>query len=344
MTKPTHITPVILSGGSGTRLWPLSRPEQPKQFLPLTAEATMFALTVARAADRARFADPIIVAGAQHQSLIERQLNGQAATLILEPSARNTAPAIALAALATSGAMLVMPSDHVIDDVPAFHAAIDAALPLVAEGWLVTFGIGPTGPETGYGYIETGDVIAPGVHRVARFVEKPARDAAQAMLATGTYFWNGGIFLFSAEAYLTALADNAPDMLASATSAMKAAVRAGNVIHPDKAAFDASPADSIDYAVMERADRVAVVPVNMGWSDIGSWDALYDLGHKDAHANLLGGDVIALQAQGNLIRSDGLRISVSGVSDLIIIASGNDVMIVPRGQSQAVKTLVAERR
>lgn len=343
MTDRTAITPVILSGGSGTRLWPLSRPEQPKQFLPLTADATMFALTLSRVSDSARFTSPIIVAGAQHHGLIESQLAGAAATLILEPAARNTAPAIALAALASKGTMLVMPSDHVIDDVPAFHAAIKAALPLVADGWLVTFGISPTGPETGYGYIEGGDVIAPDVHRVARFVEKPARAAAEAMLSAGTYFWNGGIFLFSAEAYLAALADHAPAMLASATAAMEGAVRVGNVIHPDTAAFAASPSDSIDYAVMERADRVAVVPVSMGWSDIGSWDALYDHGAKDELGNVIGGDVIALDSHRTLIRSDGLRISVAGVSDLIIIASGNDVMIVPRGQSQVVKTIVGKR-
>jgi mannose-1-phosphate guanylyltransferase len=222
MTDRTAITPVILSGGSGTRLWPLSRPEQPKQFLPLTADATMFALTLSRVSDSARFTSPIIVAGAQHHGLIESQLAGAAATLILEPAARNTAPAIALAALASKGTMLVMPSDHVIDDVPAFHAAIKAALPLVADGWLVTFGISPTGPETGYGYIEGGDVIAPDVHRVARFVEKPARAAAEAMLSAGTYFWNGGIFLFSAEAYLAALADHAPAMLASGNGRCRA--------------------------------------------------------------------------------------------------------------------------
>jgi mannose-1-phosphate guanylyltransferase len=343
LSESSKITPVILSGGSGTRLWPMSRAEQPKQFLPLTAEASMFALTIARTNDQSRFADPIIVAGARHQTLIENQLGDLAATLILEPSARNTAPAIALAAIACKGAMLVMPSDHVIDDVPAFLAAIDAAMPLVADGWLVTFGINPTGPETGYGYIEAGSAIASGVHSVARFVEKPARAAAEAMLAQGSYFWNGGIFLFDAQAYLAALSDHAPAMLASATAAMAAAKHEGNIILPDGDAFAASPSDSIDYAVMERAARVAVVPVSMGWSDIGSWDALYDLGDKDNQANVIGGDVIAHEAAGNLIRSDGLRISVSGVSDLIIIASGNDIMIVPRGQSQVVKTLVGKR-
>jgi mannose-1-phosphate guanylyltransferase len=343
MIDRTIITPVILSGGSGTRLWPMSRAEQPKQFLPLTATASMFALTLARIADPTRFSDPIIVAGARHQALIEAQLDGRDATLILEPSARNTAPAIALAAIACEGLMLVMPSDHVIDDVPAFHAAIEAAMPLVASGWLVTFGIEPTGPETGYGYIEAGDALITGVHRVARFVEKPPLAEAQAMLARGGHFWNGGIFLFRGDAYLTALGEHAPAMLESANAAMNMATREGRVVLPDAAAFAASPSDSIDYAVMERAERVAVVPVSMGWSDIGSWDALYELGEKDEQANVIGGDVVAVESAGNLIRSDGLRISVSGVSDLIIIASGNDIMIVPRTQSQAVKALMSKR-
>lgn len=339
MTEPARIIPVILSGGSGTRLWPMSRDARPKQFLPLTAEATMFQVTLERVADTHRFADPLIVANARHADLIESQLRGRAATLVLEPCARNTAPAIALAALVApaDAPLLIMPSDHVIGDTAAFMTAIDTALPLVERGWLATFGIAPDGPETGYGYIRTGDEIAPGVHRVARFVEKPDAATAQAMLDAGGHVWNGGIFLFRADAYLRALATHAPTMLAAARAAVDAAAKVGARILPEAASFAASPADSIDYAVMEKAERVAVVPVSMGWSDVGSWDALHALaGGGDAHH----GDVIALDTENCLLRSDGIRIAAVGVSNLIVVASGDDVLILPRGRSQEVKRIV----
>jgi mannose-1-phosphate guanylyltransferase len=340
MDEKTRIIPVILSGGSGTRLWPMSRDEQPKQFLALTAAQTMFQLTLDRASDATRFAEPLIVANARHVDLIEHQLDGRAATLILEPLARNTAPAIALAALVANPAdpLLVMPSDHVITDVSAFMAAIDAALPLVERGWLATFGITPDAPETGYGYIRTGEEAAPGAYRVDRFVEKPDAETAKSMLAQGGYVWNGGIFLFRADAYLRALAEFAPAMLDAARAAMEAATQTGQRILPDESAFAASPSDSIDYAVMEKADRVAVIPVSMGWSDIGSWDALHAL--DPAHK----GDVLAIDTQNCLLRSDGIRINAVGVSDLIVVASGNDVLILPRGKSQDVKRIVEARK
>lgn len=346
MTDLSKITPVILSGGAGTRLWPMSQEHRPKQFLPLTADQTMFELTLARVADSMRFDPPIIVSGAHHAALVDEQLGDIAATIILEPCARNTAPAIALAALAADpqAVLLIMPSDHVIADQPAFDQAIAAALPLINEGWFVTFGISPTGPETGYGYIAVGEALAKRVHKVARFVEKPDRARAEAMIAGGDHVWNGGIFLLRADMYLGALAVHAPEMLAAAQTAMAGAARDGAHIHPDATAFAACPSDSIDYAVMEKADRVAVVPVSMGWSDIGSWDALYDFGEKDAGGNVIGGDVLALESQNSLIRSDGIRISVSGVSDLIIIASGNDIMILPRGSSQTAKVIAGERK
>jgi mannose-1-phosphate guanylyltransferase len=338
MTDRTNIVPVILSGGSGTRLWPMSRAERPKQFLPLTGDRTMMQLTLDRVSSG--FADPIIVANAAHVGLIETQLEGRAATVILEPAARNTAPAIALAALAANpgDALLVMPSDHAIADVPAFMAAIDAVAPLVDRGWLATFGITPDAPETGYGYIRIGEEEAPGVHRVDRFVEKPNRATAEAMLAQGGYVWNGGIFLFRADAYLRALAAHSPTMLDAVRTAFEAATRMDGHILPDADSFAASPSDSIDYAVMEKADRVAVVPVSMGWSDIGSWDALHALRHVegDAHA----GDVLAIDTENCLLHSDGLKIAAVGVKDLIVVASGDTVMIVPRGQSQDVKRIV----
>jgi mannose-1-phosphate guanylyltransferase/mannose-1-phosphate guanylyltransferase/mannose-6-phosphate isomerase len=345
MTNTARIVPVILSGGGGTRLWPMSTPDRPKQFLALAREGSLLADTLARATDAAFFDAPIIVANVTHRSLVAEAATAagvQGATIILEPAARNTAPAIALAALAAppGAPILVMPSDHVIADGAAFRAAIEAALPAVRDGWLATFGIAPDGAETGYGYIRVGEAIADGVHRVARFIEKPGRSQAEEMIAEGAYCWNGGIFLFRADIYLGALAIHAPDMLAAAQRAMDLAERQGTTVLPDADAFAASPADSIDYAVMEKAERVAVIPVAMGWSDVGSWDALYDIRAKDAEANAVSGPAILDSARGNLIQSDGVRVSISGLDNLIVVASGSEVMILPRGHSQNVRTLV----
>ncbi|MCU6455902.1 NTP transferase domain-containing protein [Sphingomonas sp. A2-49] len=322
----------------------MSRPEMPKQLLALTAEQTMLQLTAKRAHGEA-FAAPIVVANARHADHIDAQLAAVGATpqaVILEPVARNTAPAIALAALAAKGedALLVMPSDHVIADIDAFHAAIEAAMPLVADGWLVTFGIAPDAPETGYGWIRIGEPLAAGVHRVARFVEKPARDRAEEMLASGDHAWNGGIFLFRADIFLGALAAHAPAILTATQDAMRSARHDGTHVHPDAAAFAASPDDSIDYAVMERAERVAVVPVDMGWNDVGSWDALHAISDRDDDGNARRGDVLAIDVRDCLLRSDGIRIAAVGISDLIVVASGNDVLILPRGRSQEVKKLI----
>jgi mannose-1-phosphate guanylyltransferase/mannose-1-phosphate guanylyltransferase/mannose-6-phosphate isomerase len=324
----------------------MSRPERPKQLLPLTASETMLQLPARRTADSARFAAPIVVANAVHAEAIEEQLDAVRASpqaLILEPAGRNTAPAIAIAAIAAGGGatpLLVMPSDHVIADVPAFHAAIERALPLVHDGWLVTFGVTPDAPETGYGWIAEGEEIAPGVRKVDRFVEKPPRDRAEAMLAAGGHYWNGGIFLFRADMFLGALSVHAPDMLIACQTAMDGAKHDGRRIMPDAAAFAASPADSIDYAVMEKADRVAVVPVDMGWSDVGSWDALHALSELDGAGNAHAGQVLSIDSHNCLVRSDGPRIALVGVDDLIVVASGNDVLIVPRGRSQEVRKLI----
>jgi mannose-1-phosphate guanylyltransferase len=342
------ITPVILSGGGGTRLWPLSTPRTPKQFLALTGEETMFQLTVRRVMDRSKFAPAIIVANAAHAETVQAQLAAigvQDATLLLEPCARNTAPAIALAALAIDdpkSPMLVMPSDHVIAEPHAFAAATDALLPLVQDGWLATYGISPTGPETGYGYIQLGDKQTEGVNAVARFVEKPDAGRAAEMIASGDHVWNGGIFLFRADIYLGVLALHAPDMLAAAQAAMDRAERFGRQILPDAASFANCPADSIDYAVMEKAakeagGRVAVAPVSMGWSDVGSWDSLHEIGAKDDGGNTTIGTVRLSEASGNLIHADGIRVSIHGVDDLIVVANGSEVLILPRGTSQKVR-------
>lgn len=338
------ITPVILSGGGGTRLWPMSTPVMPKQFLALTAEQTMFQLTVGRVADRTRFAPPIIVANAAHADLVKAQLDAIGATdatIILEPCPRNTAPAIALAALAAIepvSPLLVMPSDHVILDGDAFSAATDAMGPLVADGWLATYGITPTCAATGYGYIQTGTEQSAGVYSVQHFVEKPEASRAAEMAADGSYLWNSGIFLFRADIYLDTLALHDPAMLKAVQAAMTTARRDPAYIHPGEAAFASSPADSIDYAVMEKADRVAVAPVAMGWSDIGSWDSLYDILAKDDRDNVVQGDARLSEARNNLVHTaDGIRVSIHGVSDLIVVANGREVMILPRGSSQKVR-------
>ncbi|OYY69223.1 mannose-1-phosphate guanylyltransferase [Sphingomonas sp. 28-63-12] len=346
MSDGASIIPVILSGGAGTRLWPMSRPDLPKQMLALTAAETMLQLTAQRTAGNDRFSAPIIVANARHADLVEAQLdaiNVKPRALILEPVGRNSAPAIALAAIAAGSghrALLVMPSDHVIDDVAAFHTAIERARPIVEQGWLVTFGIDPHAPDTSYGWIKTGERIGKGVHKVLHFIEKPPLDRAATMLAAGDHYWNGGIFLFRADVYLAALAAHAPSMLAAAQRAMDTAERDGTRITPDATAFGASPAQSIDYAVMEKADQVAVVPVCMGWSDVGSWDALHALSPHDTKGNSIQGDVVVLDSSNCLVRSDGVRIATVGLSNMIVVASGNDVLIVPRGRSQEVKRLL----
>ncbi|WP_120253674.1 mannose-1-phosphate guanylyltransferase/mannose-6-phosphate isomerase [Sphingobium sp. YG1] len=343
-SDPMNIVPVILSGGSGTRLWPVSRPERPKQLLPLTADETMLQLTAVRTQgfDSASVGRPILVSNAAHADIIDEQLQQSGIddySVILEPIGRNTAPAIALAALEAQpgDALLVMPSDHVIDDLPAFHDAIARALPLVAKGWLVTFGITPDGPETGYGYIQMGETCGDAVHEVARFVEKPDVANAQRMLAEGNYAWNAGIFLFRADAYLTAMEKHQPDMLVAVQASMAEAKRDGAHIFPDPIAFHACPSDSVDYAIMERETQVACVPVSMGWSDVGSWDSLHAVSTRCTDENAVRGDALLLGARNCLVHSDGPRVTLVDVDDLIVVVSQGEIMILKRGESQKVR-------
>ncbi|PWG02113.1 mannose-1-phosphate guanylyltransferase/mannose-6-phosphate isomerase [Sphingosinicella humi] len=338
------IHPVILCGGAGQRLWPLSSPEQPKPLLPLVGNKSMLQLTADRVSDRTRYAAPIVVCGTLHARQVENQLveaGAAPATMIVEPASRNTAPAIALAAasVAPETALLVMPSDHLVERAEPFRRAVDLALPAALDGRIVTFGIEPTRPENGYGYIRIGERLSEGVHVVDAFVEKPELERATAYLAEGGYSWNAGIFLFRAGDYLAALARHAPAIAVAAQSSLELARKDGIHIRPDPEAFGASPSLSIDYAVIEKTERAAVVPVEMGWSDIGSWDAVYEFSGKDAEGNALSGDVLALGTEGSLIHSDGPTVAAIGVRDLLILVSDGSVLVLPRGESQRVREI-----
>jgi len=335
------IRPVILCGGAGTRLWPLSRAARPKQMLALAGARSMLAETAARVADPALFAPPLVVGAADQAEAIAAEL-GEAATLILEPAPRNTAPAIALAALnaAPDEVLLVLPSDHVIADAAGLRAAVARARPLADDGWIVTFGMTPDRPETGYGYIRRGAPLGEGLFRAERFVEKPDRATAEAMLAEGGHDWNGGIFLMRADTLVAGLEKHAPDILAAARRAVAGQVAEGQRIVPNGEAFRASPAQSIDYALMEKAERVAVAPVAVGWSDVGGWAALYDIAARDAKGNALAGEAIAIDCAGTLIRSEGPLVAAIGVRDLVIVATDDAMLVVPRGEAQRVKDVV----
>ncbi|HST35408.1 MAG TPA: mannose-1-phosphate guanylyltransferase/mannose-6-phosphate isomerase [Allosphingosinicella sp.] len=335
------VTPIILCGGAGTRLWPLSRKARPKQMLDLTGGGTMLALTAERVADPGLFAAPIVVAGETQAAAIEAALPHLGA-LILEPAGRNTAPAIALATLEAGedDLLLVLPSDQLVRDPAGFREAVRRALPAALDGWIVTFGMKAERPETGYGYIERGEALAEGVHVAARFVEKPDAATAEAYLAGGRHDWNGGIFLFRARTMIEALREFAPEVLAAAEAAMAAARRSGLIIRPGGDAFAAAPSVSIDYAVMEKAGKVAVVPTQVGWSDIGSWEALHIVADKDGDDNVVVGPGMALNSKGCLIRSDGPMVAVIGVEDLVVVATGDAVVVVPRSRSQEVKDVV----
>ena len=347
MTQTDLIIPVILSGGSGTRLWPLSTPEKPKQFLNLFGPLSMFQLTLQRCADENMFGRPLVVGSSRHVALMRAQMQEVGATagaIILEPCARNTAPAIALAALAVQNPndlLLVMPSDHMIKNITAFNKAVLASIPVARSGWLVTFGIAPAGPATGYGYIQQNNPIDASSRSwsAKRFVEKPTEENAEKMLADGGYHWNAGIFLFRADTYLAAMEKHSPEMLVACKAAMNGQRRDDELCFPDSDHFSSAPSDSIDYAIMERAEKVAVTPVDPGWSDVGSWDSLFDISDKDGQSNAIFCSAAMIDSTNNLIHSQELEIAAFGVEDLIIVTHQNKVMILPRGQSQNVKRI-----
>ncbi|MEO6153336.1 MAG: sugar phosphate nucleotidyltransferase [Croceibacterium sp.] len=336
------IHPVVLCGGSGTRLWPRSRKQAPKPFLPLVEETSLFEATLARCADPARFAPPTVVTGGAHRTHVDAQTDATGgARVIVEPMAKNTAAAIALAAerLGREAIMLVCPSDHHIADVAAFQAAAIAAAALAKDDWLVAFGIAATAPETGFGYIRQGAPL-PGGYQVERFVEKPDQATAEAFLADGRYSWNGGIFVFKAGTFLDELARQRPGIAAAVQAAVANGHADSAAFFPDAAAFDrVEPAESVDYAVMENTTRAAMVPVAMGWSDIGNWQALRDVRQGDNDGNRTRGEVELVDCRNVLAETDGPRISVIGLDDIAVVVDGNEVLVTSMAGTQKVGKL-----
>jgi len=347
---PAPIHPVILCGGVGTRLWPLSRALYPKQLLALTSDRTLFEETVLRVGDATRFAAPIVVGNEEHRFILAEQLRRIAVVphaLVVEPVGRNTAPAAAVAAILLlrddpAAVMLLMPADHVIRDGRAFLDAVDRGMVPAGQGRLVAFGIEPTQPHTGYGYVQRGAALpgAPGCFAVQRFVEKPDLATAQAYVATGEYAWNSGLFLFPAARYLEELERRQPAMVAACRRAVAEGEEDLGFLKLNADAFAASPSDSIDYAVMEHLDGGVVVPASMGWSDVGSWSALWDISEKDGDGNALRGDVMALDVHDSLLRSEGPALAAVGLEGVIIVATKDAVLAVARERAEDVRAVV----
>ena len=341
------IVPVMLSGGVGSRLWPVSRAARPKQFLPLGGEGSMLQETLRRLSGL-ECRPPMVVCNAEHRFMVAEQLRGESMSppeIILEPAGRNTAPAIALAALQASqhdpqSLLLVLPADHHILAPRQFCDTVVRAASEAREGRLMTFGVVPTRAETGYGYVRTGDSLATGLYDLAEFVEKPDIATAESYLAAGTYFWNSGMFLFRADRYLDELALHQPEMLAACERAMAAATQDLDFIRPDEAAFLASPADSIDYAVMEKTTHGGVAVLDCGWSDVGAWAALWELGQGDEQGNVTRGDVVLQDAQGSYVHSESRLVTALGIEDLVIVETPDAVMVSPKQRVQDIKQLV----
>ncbi len=345
-----RIVPVVLAGGSGTRLWPLSRPGRPKQLLPLISSRSMLQETLARLAGLHEIvAPPIIVCSASQRDEVGAQLADQdieARAIVVEPAARNTAPAVAIAALIAEAdapeeepILLVLPADHAIDDSARFCGAVEIALAAAAANRLVTFGVVPDRPETGYGYIRAGRDCG-GWRVVEAFVEKPDRETAEQYAESQHYLWNSGMFMFGARTYLDALARHAPDMLAPCRIAFSSATTERGFIRLGEAFLDC-PEDSIDYAVMEKTENAAVVPLDVGWSDVGSWAALYEVLEKDAAGNVLRGQVAAEDCSGCYIHADSRRVAVIGLEQCVVVETRDAVLVMPRDRAQDLKKLIA---
>ncbi len=343
------MTPVILSGGVGSRLWPLSRGMYPKQFLCLVDdELSMLQQTVQRTIGIDGVGPSVIVCNEEHRFMVGeqvQQLGIDNALILLEPEGKNTAPAIALAAFAIAQrnpdeVMLVMPADHVITDIVRFHESIDCAARLAGAGNLVTFGIVPQGPETGYGYIKASQPLNDGGYDVAEFKEKPDLLTAQQYVDSGDYYWNGGIFVFTASAYLEELKHFEPEIYAAAEKAMANAALDLDFVRIDQDSFSVSPSISIDYAVMERTNKAKVVPLDAGWNDVGSWSALWEVSDKDSNGNVISGDVIISDTHNCHIYSESKLVSVVGMENLVVVETDDAVLVTDRDNAQNVKTIV----
>jgi len=338
--------PVILSGGSGTRLWPLSRESHPKQFLPLLGERSLLQMTWLRLHGLPGADAPLVVANEEHRFMVAEQLRlvgAKPSAIVLEPVGRNTAPAIAVAALKAMASgddpvLLVLPSDHVIADEQGFREAVLAALPAAEAGGLVTFGILPTSPETGYGYINAAP--GEGVRAVLRFVEKPDQATAEQYLASGEYFWNSGMFAFRASRYLEELAKTQPRMVELARQSLERATVDADFLRLDRDSFAACPADSIDYAVMEKTDSAAILPIDVGWNDVGSWSALWSVVEQDGDGNAHRGDVLARDCRNTLAISDKRLVALIGLTDIVVVDTDDAVLIAHKDRVQEVKEIV----
>ncbi len=343
------LLPVIMAGGSGTRLWPLSRKLTPKQFLPLVDNLTMLQATLKRL-EGIEHTPPLLICNEEHRFLAAeqlRQIDIDQAQILLEPEGRNTAPAIALAALRATAEgddplLLVLAADHLINDVAEFHRAIEIAKPLAEQGKLVTFGIVPTHPESGYGYIQQGSALGEQSFDVARFVEKPDMETAKQYLESGDYLWNSGMFLFRASRYLEELERFQPAMITACQMALANTERDIDFIRIDAKSFKTCPDESIDYAVMEKTDSAAMVALDAGWSDIGSWSALWDVSIKDVQGNALRGDVLTEKTQDSLVLAEHRLVTTIGIQDLVIVETKDAVLVAHKDQVQDVKNIVGQ--
>jgi len=341
------LTPVLLSGGVGSRLWPVSRETYPKQFLPLAGELSMLQETLRRTSGLEE-TSPLVVCNEEHRFMVAeqlRQVDIRASALILEPEGRNTAPAVALAAIQAlandpEALLLVLPADHVIRDVDAFVDAVGRAVPLAQKGRLMTFGVVPSSPETGYGYIKCGAELDAGLYDLERFVEKPDVATAQAYLDSGNYLWNSGMFLLRAATYLDELAEYAPGMLSCCREAMADATIDMDFVRPAADKFLACPSDSIDYAVMEKTGAGGVVSLDCGWSDVGAWSALWDVATRDGDGNVCKGDVMLDNCAGSYFRSESRLVAGIGVTDLVVVETADAVLVSDRANVQEVKRIV----